>query len=135
MDYLLLAIKWIFWVVITVVVAFYVFSALRYRLSFSAKTVSFTGEIVFRFIDLDTSTRHLFEESIGNRKLSFESGQTVYISKADMAKLWQINPHDMLERNIKYIVTVNVKILTFGGYGKATLTAMEQVAGEPHIRK
>ena len=127
--------KWALILIALFIVIFMLTCTILYRIPASSEDVTFEGEILFKFVDLDFTERGLYEEVVQNSRIRLVGGQKLFVNKEARAALWPENPHEMAKKNYKLQVVLKARLLYFGGYSTATVVSIKKVEGKPYIRK
>lgn len=93
------------------------------------------GEVQYKFIELSTTNRQVFEALLGNKIARIEGHPPFFVSKADHLTLW---PEDLLvmsKEGHTLAVTLGAKSLFFGGVSKAKVISTKVINEPPKIRK
>ena len=115
--------------------AWFVVSAVLYRLVKANSKVFYKLEVHYKMVELGLDNRAYFESLLGNRIVRFVDLGIVYVSKADRAKLWPESPFDMKKNNYTIIAQFEIEKLAFGGYGVVQLISVKKSIGLPKISK
>ena len=109
---------------------------LYYRLPSAKEPKIITGDVFYKFIELEWTHRNFFETFIlQNCSVRLADNSLWYVSKADKKQLWPESPHSMSEKGYTIRTTLKVCPLLFGDYGKARIEATERINKIPKTSK
>ena len=124
----------LFIAVILTGILWYTYCSVVYRVPKSGKT-KFTGEVVYKMAEVESSNRQLFESFSKRRPIRLQDQPLLFVSEDDYQKLWPKSPHDLKEENVTIHAELEAKPLLFGGYSKATVVSAVEVQSQPKLIK
>ena len=106
------------------------------RIPLSTDPIRISGEIEYKFIDVDQSYRGLIERYLlNNRRVRLTTGEQLYVSAKDYRRLWEVSPHEMRKLGYTLVGTFSARELLIGAVGFASLKSVEKIDKLPEIRK
>lgn len=106
-----------------------------YRIPSGEASLTFEGNVHYKFIELESDNRTSFESLVGNYRTRLDGAPILYLSGEEKARIWSPSPRDLEEKRYTLRPKLEAKPLLFGGFGVARIVDVARVKGEPHISK
>ncbi|MBC3876038.1 hypothetical protein [Undibacterium flavidum] len=113
----------------------FVISFAIYRIPYPKSNLIFTGNVQYKFVELELSNRGFLESLLGNAPIRIDGAPLLYIAASEKEKLWSVSPWELQKKGYTLRATLETQTLLFGEFGVASVVHIVPVNESPQIRK